>query len=398
MSSEDTEAAKADFIDNPDFQALFQSLPEAQQKHLDPTGPIPMKMMAAKGMAPLPPKEMVIVLCGLTFYDNEKLRTAAGETLGALPDKILGAAIGALPPPAYSVIATALMAAEEREDRDSLFERIALTRDALDDALAIFAASVSAGVAEILAESQERCMRSENLVGQLRLNENLLKSSLDRLFDFLVRAGIFYEDMPEFSDAMARLSPAEVQLAVEEVELPKELNIMLAVHPEADTDGDSDQRAEKTARDLDDKQLESEETHERVPMLKLISGLKISQKIALANKGNKEARTILIRASNKLVAAATIRSPRITDGEILAAAKSKSVSDEVVKIIAGDKEMSRAYAVKRALVNNPKTPQPKALRLLSLLRASDIKDLAKSKAVPSAVSIQAKRLMLRKKR
>jgi hypothetical protein len=47
-------------------------------------------------------------------------------------------------------------------------------------------------------------------------------------------------------------------------------------------------------------------------------------------------------------------------------------------------------------VNNPKTPQAVALRFLVLLRASDLKAVAKSKNVPSAVSGHAKKMLARK--
>jgi hypothetical protein len=49
-----------------------------------------------------------------------------------------------------------------------------------------------------------------------------------------------------------------------------------------------------------------------------------------------------------------------------------------------------------ALVNNPKTPQGTAMRFLVLLRASDLRAVAKSKNVPTAVSLQAKKLVAKK--
>ena len=52
---------------------LMGTLPDAHKKHLDPASPLPMRMMAAKGMAPLPPKEMVIVTAGLAIDASESL-------------------------------------------------------------------------------------------------------------------------------------------------------------------------------------------------------------------------------------------------------------------------------------------------------------------------------------
>lgn len=97
-----------------------------------------------------------------------------------------------------------------------------------------------------------------------------------------------------------------------------------------------------------------------------------------------------------MVATSAIRSPRITEQEVVAAAQSRSVSDEVIRIIGSSKDMTRSYMVKVALVNNPKTPLTVAMRYLPLLRSTDLRNVAKSKGVTSAVANQAKRLMLAK--
>ena len=51
----------------------------------------------------------------------------------------------------------------------------------------------------------------------------------------------------------------------------------------------------------------------------------------------------------------------------------------------GKSEWLRLYSVKHALVNNPKTPLPSALRLLPHLTAKDLRVIARSKGVPSAL-------------
>ena len=196
--------------------------------------------------------------------------------------------------------------------------------------------------------------------------------------------------MPEFGDAIARLNPSERLAAVANIELPPEVDKLVEDHDE------DEKRAERAADVIDTSDAES--AHERIPMLKLINGMNAAQKISLAIKGNKEARTILIRDANKVVAASAIRNPRVTQPEVLSAAQSRQVSDDVIRIITRSKEMTRPYAIKRALVENPKTPIPTAMRFLSLLRESDIRSVAKSRNVPTAISVHAKRLLARKKR
>ncbi|MBI4746807.1 MAG: hypothetical protein HY786_09830 [Deltaproteobacteria bacterium] len=63
----------------------------------------------------------------------------------------------------------------------------------------------------------------------------------------------------------------------------------------------------------------------------------ISAKIQLALKGNKEARSILVKDPNKLVCSAVMKSPKLNDAEALTYAKSRNVSDEVLRLISMNK-------------------------------------------------------------
>ena len=56
---------------------LRDALPEPLRKHLDPGAPMPARMMAAKGLVPMGPRDMTVVLCGLSFDADEKIAGAA---------------------------------------------------------------------------------------------------------------------------------------------------------------------------------------------------------------------------------------------------------------------------------------------------------------------------------
>ena len=376
------------------MKEIIEALGEAQRKFLDPASG-PARMMAARGLAPLPPREMVLVLAGLTFDADAALADAARASLGKLPDKIYQTALaGALPGSAMMPIATALVG------RDGPLERIVLSRDTPDAVVAHVAVSASEHLAEIIANDQERLLRSRPVVQALRGNAALLRSSLARVFDFLVRSGVIHDDMSETADALARLSSDDFQKVAENVELPPEVQALVDdTPPVAQTPAEAAHAAkadEDEGEKLDqalDANVSQEEKEKRVPMLKLVSKLNIAQKVALALKGNKEARSLLVRDSNRLVAVAAIRSPRITDSEAKAVAGSRTVHDDVIRHIATSKELSRSYGVKLALAGNPKTPLPMAMKLLPLLREADIKIMAKSKMVPAAVATQARRMV-----
>ena len=112
--------------------------------------------------------------------------------------------------------------------------------------------------------------------------------------------------------------------------------------------------------------------------------------------GNKEARSLLLRDANKLVAMAAVQSPRITDGEILALAHSRTANEEVLRCIYQDREWTKSYQVKMAVVKNPKVPLPVAMRFLPLLHDADVKDLSRSKNIPAGVRNQARSMIAKR--
>lgn len=120
-----------------------------------------------------------------------------------------------------------------------------------------------------------------------------------------------------------------------------------------------------------------------------IQTMSVSEKLDLARKATKEARSILIRDSNKLVQLAVVNSPKITESEILAIATNRQVNDEVLKEIGMNKEWLRNYQVRLALVNNPKTPLSMAMAQITYLNQRDLALLAKSKGVPRPIVMAA---------
>ena len=94
-----------------------------------------------------------------------------------------------------------------------------------------------------------------------------------------------------------------------------------------------------------------------------------------------------------MVALAAIRSPRITDSEIVAAAGNRGVCEDVIRYIAGQRDLTADYQVKLSLVGNPKCPLALSLKFLPFLRPDDLKLLSRSKNVPGALSTGARRLM-----
>lgn len=139
-----------------------------------------------------------------------------------------------------------------------------------------------------------------------------------------------------------------------------------------------------------------EEGEEYQSKYKLCQQMGVADKIKIALTGDKEWRSLLIKESNKLVSGAVVKNPRITEPEVLAIAKSKIQNEEIVRMICANKEWVKNYQIRKAMVENCKTPLPNAIRFMATLTEKDLASLAKSKNVSTVISTQARRLLLNK--
>jgi hypothetical protein len=118
----------------------------------------------------------------------------------------------------------------------------------------------------------------------------------------------------------------------------------------------------------------------------------MKDRMRLAMKGDREARNILIRDPNRIVCQAVVANPRITEQEIERIAAMRSVSEDILRKIANDRQWARSYAVVHNLARNPRTPIANVLTILSRLQLRDLSALSKNKNVSDAVRRQAFRL------
>lgn len=124
-----------------------------------------------------------------------------------------------------------------------------------------------------------------------------------------------------------------------------------------------------------------------------LSALSIVQRMKLAMKGTKAQRARLIRDSNKLVAAAVLSSPKLTDSEVEAFAKMANVTEDVLRTIAMNRSWLKNYGVVSGLTRNPKTPPAISMQLVQRLNERDLKMLAMDRNVPEAVRLAARKFL-----
>ncbi len=125
----------------------------------------------------------------------------------------------------------------------------------------------------------------------------------------------------------------------------------------------------------------------------VLSSLPIVERMKLAMKGTRSQRAQLIRDSNKLVAAAVLSSPKLTETEVEAFAKMANVTEDVLRAIAINRAWMKNYGVVAGLTRNPKTPPGISMQLLQRLNERDLKMLTTDRNVPEAVRLAARKFL-----
>jgi hypothetical protein len=356
----------------------LEALAPALHRHVDEKAPVPIRMMGAKGLVPaVAPGDLATLLFFLSFDPDPGVRETALKTASGLPERIWSAALRSegLDAPVLDWLA------DRMESATSALQAILLNPATSDETVARLASKVPAALVEIIRQNELRLLRNDDIVRGLCRNPNAPASTIDGACDFCVRNGLILLDVPQIVEAHRRIHgtdpstrPAEDSAAALMAEYGAEL-----AHDVEEKNGTASMPAPT-----------AEQEAKRINMAKRVLQMSVSEKIKLATLGNREARTLLLRDSNRLVSLAAAQSPRITDGEILGLANSKTSSADVLRYIYERRDFLKLYALRTALVRNPKVPLPTALRFLPTLQEKDIKDLSRDRNVPATVQAQAK--------
>ena len=137
---------------------------------------------------------------------------------------------------------------------------------------------------------------------------------------------------------------------------------------------------------------------ERASTVQRIAGLSVAQRMALAMKGTREERSILIRDPNKIVGVAVLSSPKLTETEVAAIARMASINDELLRMIANTRAWIKSYDVVLGLVKNAKTPLAVSMNLLSRLNEKDLRMLSQDRNIPDVLRITARKKIVIDKR
>jgi len=135
---------------------------------------------------------------------------------------------------------------------------------------------------------------------------------------------------------------------------------------------------------------------DRIPVFQRIALMSIKERVMLAIKGTREARMILVRDANKMVAGAVLRNPRLTENEVETISSIKTVPEEVLRQIGYTRSWTRNYVVIHNLIRNPRTPIATGLNFINRIQTRDLRVLSQNKNIPDVIRQTANRLYLKR--
>ena len=365
-------------------------------------------------MLPLPQNDLLEVLVALTTGDDAQIAAAAAETLKAesSEDLLMAASGQDTAPSVLSYLAT------QPHAKPEVYEATILNTNTPDQALAKLAAiTPHNSLLELITINQQRLVRCPEIIDAILANpacsgeaERRARETRKEFFEKERGARQIADELR----ARGQTAAAEFFEAAELITAAGELSLddawLIAQHIEvSDSDLDDawlpaeryEELISETAADaaanvqriLDNERLEKGEvSNERVSLIRRIMFMNTKDRMKLAMKGDREARSILIRDSNKVVCSAVVNNPRITEHEIENIAAMRTVSDEVLRLIAMNRSWARSYPITHNLARNPRTPIPTAMNLMNRIRTKDLQNLAQNRNVSEAVRRQAYRL------
>jgi len=122
-----------------------------------------------------------------------------------------------------------------------------------------------------------------------------------------------------------------------------------------------------------------------------IAKMSFTQRLKAASKGSREMRAILIRDPNKMISAAVLSSPKLSEPEVEAIAGMGSVSEEVLRSIGTNRQWMKNYTIVLRLCKNSKTPLALSMNLMNRLQDADLTRLSVDRNVPEPLRAAARK-------
>jgi hypothetical protein len=355
---------------------------------LDAAAPESLRLLAARGSLPLPVQDLLFVQVRLLRDAAPEVAREAVESLQRVTEETL---LPLLVDPACDAALLDHFARSRRLQGTAL--EAAVAHPSIGDAtLESLARDGTAETLTLIVTNEVRIIRNPRLLELLRANPNLGPDGRRRLIE-LERDFVGKEELRVRRPAAVPGAPAADAPAG------------TAAGEGAAGEGAAGEAAEEAGAAPEEPgelppPMSAEEENQyvealkRTPAFAKIMKLNVAERVQLAMKGSAEERAILVRDPAKLVANQVLKSPKLSDQEVVSFASMRSVTDDVLRQIATHREWTKTYAVAHALVRNPKTPPGLSVQFLARLGNRDLKMVTGDKNVPEIVRRQARNLFL----
>ena len=265
-----------------------------------------------------------------------------------------------------------------------MLEALIRNRSVGDEAIIILAGRAEPPVQEVIVINQARILRApqilDALLGNPRLSQDVRRRALEvreEFFDKKARLALLAEESLEEAEAIEAMALDAIRDLLEQAEAERAADAVTA--PPDLTTTEQEDPAKQSA-------------------WAAIATMTTAQKVQLAYKGNKSVRSILVRERSKIVAAAAMRNPRMTESEVEQISGMRSVEEEVLRIIGMRRDWTAKYNIAAALIRNPKAPLGVVLPLINRLTLRDLKSLKDDKGVSEAVRVNCKKMFQAKQK
>lgn len=379
---------------------------------IEGTAPRPARLAAARGILPLPENDLIQVLVAFATSDDGELAGHAQQTIRSHDTEMLNGLVQSdtVPVPVLTYLATV------NELPRKIHESIVLnSRTPVNTIVRFVSATACTEILDSISLNQQLLVQNPALIDAILKNPNR-SSEADRRASETKREFFQKErGQQQIADELrARGKEAAAEFIenadFESSDLSAEDAIFLAEHiviPDSETDDSwlgleyleelyeetAEQRQQIVDKILGEFRAEDFDLpSERISIINHIMKMGMKDRTRLAMKGDRESRNILIRDPNRIVAQAVVTNPRITEQEIEKIAAMRTVSEDILRQIAINRQWSRCYQVVHNLAKNPRTPIANVLNILSRLQLKDLNALSKNRNISDATRRQALRL------
>ena len=376
-------------------------------------------MAAARGLLPLTQADLLEVLVHLRNDSDAAVAQAAQQTLDEQSAADMLAVAKSSDAPA---LVLGYLAGKTNADRE-MHESIVTHAHTPDAAIVLLAGTSTHGsVIELITLNQQRLIRTPEIIDAILQNpartaeaERRAKETQREFFEKERGARQIAEELRARGNHAAAEFFESAELAPLDGEFSADDAWLLAQHLEvSDEDIDDSwlarerleellvEAAEQTTANAQavlnaERSDAGEIAPERISLIRRLMFMTVKDRVKFALKGDREARGILIRDSNRVVATAVIYNPRISEKEIENIASMRTVSDQVLRLIGMNRAWTRSYAIIHNLARNPRTPMATAVQILPRIQMKDLLALSDNRNISEGVRRQAYRLVQTRK-